>query len=160
MRRLFAAAALTLVVLTGAACSKSNNNNNQNNGKSDTATVCAAIQRVTVEAEGKLQSQMLQLAQDLQSGDTSKQAAAVQAFKDFMTGWAASIRQEGAKASDPQLTQSLNDLSTQIETAAGSVTDFNSLANIETVMNSAALQQAGNKVETYCPNINVTPSST
>src|SRR5690242_9778636 len=124
MRRLFAIAALATMALTGAACSSTSTTGATQStpsasasvaGTASNADVCKDIQQITTDAASNFAGQMSTIEAQLKAGDLSKLNDAVTGVKTFLNGWAASLRQEAAKAADPAMATSLNNTATQVE---------------------------------------------
>jgi uncharacterized membrane protein YccC len=158
MRRLFAAAAMAAVVLAGTACGSGGTPSADQSsasaaGGSDTKAVCDRVQKVTTDAQTRLQSQMQDLTAAIQSQDPTQVTATVQALKDFLTGWASSLRQEGGKASDQGLNKALDDFAAQLEALVAKITDASSLQSFPAEINNPDLTAAGVAVQGYCPSL-------
>ena len=168
MRRLLAIAVLATAVLTGAACSSKTDTGAAQStpsasasasGSDSNATVCADVQRITVDAANAFAGQMTTIEAQVKAGDLSKLNDAVTGIKTFLNGWASSLRQEAAKAADPAMATSLNNAAAQVETVAGKINTAADLANLPSLMSGTELTAVGADLEQKCPLLATSPGA-
>lgn len=171
MRRILAAVALSAVVLSGAACSDSDESGSPSgpaapSGVSASATaqtgsstsaspgtagtgseadkqVCLDVEKLMAESTTRFGQELVKAVQG------GAEQTALTAVKKLFADWAAGLRSQAAKATNPELKDALELFANELEKLNSQIKTMDDLAGLEN-LDTPGLDAASDKLSTIC----------